>query len=149
MTIAALQRKVQKLNTDQLAVDCLTETKESIADLNAEQMFTGLRADGSDILPSYKDITIEIKKLKGQVTDRVTLRDTGAFYAGITTTVTQNSVITTSTDPKTEKLKKKYETSKGKIFGLGGEFRQRFIDEKLRPVFNKKIGEATGLKLSR
>ena len=147
MTIAALHTKIQKLNTDQIAVDCLNATKESIADLNAEQMFTGLRADGSEILPDYKNLTIEIKEAKGQPTDRVTLRDTGAFYAGIKTSITQTSVITTSTDPKTEKLKKKYETSKGKIFGLGGEFRQTFIDEVLRPVFKKKMQEATGLKL--
>lgn len=145
MTVQKLYNNLAKLNTDQIAVDCLNETKESIADLNAEQMFTGLRADQTPILPSYKDITIEIKKLKGQVTDRVTLYSTGDFYRGLQTTITQNSVITTSTDYKTAKLEKKYATKKGPLFGIGGEFKERFISQKLRPAFNKRMQKETGL----
>jgi hypothetical protein len=146
-TVLGLYKKVKAIDTDKACIDSLRETKETIADLNAVQMFTGLRADGTEILPDYKNLTIEIKKTKGQPTDRVTLRDTGAFYQGINTTITQTSVITDSTDPKTEKLKKKYETSKGKIFGLGGEYHNEYMNEQLRPTFKKKMEAATGLKL--
>lgn len=97
-------------------------------------MISGIRADGSEILPTYIDFTIAIKQDKGQPTDRVTLRDTGAFQAAITTEVTQTHVITDSTDEKSAKLQKKYGK---KIFGLSEKFKAEYIRDNLRPAFLK------------
>lgn len=145
-TIASLRRGLEALDEIKVAEDSVRETKEAIADTNVEQMMAGRRNDGTEILPSYKDVTIEIKKLKMQPTDRVVLRDTGAFQAAITTEVNGPNIVTTSSDSKTEKLKKKYNTAKGSIFGLGGKYKQEYIDEKLNPAFMKNIKKATGLK---
>ncbi len=142
-----MYNKIKAIDTDKICVDSLRDTKETIADLNAAQLFTGLRADGSEILPNYTPFTIELKKLKGQPIDRVTLRDTGAFYQAITTNITQDKVVTDSTDEKTAKLKKKYETSKGKLFGLNHESKVEYLQQQLRPAFKKKMEAATGLKL--
>jgi hypothetical protein len=145
-TLSQMRRRLESVNEMNIASDSVQETKEALADINVEQMMSGKRSDGSDILPSYKDITIELKKMRGQPTDRVTLRDTGAFQAAIQTEVRGPEIITTSTDPKTEKLKKKYNTAKGSIFGLGGKYKQRYIDEDLQPEFIKNMKKATGLK---
>jgi hypothetical protein len=130
-TIKNLRKRVQNFQVQEVAVKSLDQTKEAIADLNVQQMISGKRADGSEILPTYKDITIAIKKSKGQPTDRVTLRDTGLFQEKITTTVTANKVITDSSDDKSEKLQKKY----GRIFGLSENFKSEYLRENLNPAF--------------
>jgi hypothetical protein len=145
-TISTLRKRLEGVDEMQVAANSVRDTKETFADINVEQMMAGLRSDGTDILPSYKDVTIEIKKLKGQPTDRVTLRDTGAFQEGIVTNVSGQQIVTTSTDDKTEKLKKKYNTAKSSIFGIGGKYKQKYIDEDLTPQFLKNMKKATGLR---
>ncbi len=52
-----------------------------IVKLNTEnQLFKGIRSDGTEITPPYTGYTISIKTEKNQPTDRVTLKDTGDFY---------------------------------------------------------------------
>lgn len=97
-------------------------------------MISGIRADGTEILPTYKDITIAIKQDKGQPTDRVTLRDTGEFQNKVFAEVTDTHVITGSTDDKSTKLQKKYGK---KIFGLSEKFKYEYIRESLNPAFLK------------
>jgi hypothetical protein len=145
MTIPSLYNKVKALDTDAIIEQSIVETKETIADLNAEQLFTGKRSDGSEILPSYSDRTIAIKEQKGQPTDRVTLRDTGSFYQGIRVEVEGARIVINSTDEKNESLNKKYSTAKGNIFGLSIPFKREYLNEKLRPTFKNKISQATGL----
>jgi hypothetical protein len=145
-TIAALRRRVEELNMEKVAVASITATQDSIADLNAEQMIKGLRSDGSDITPSYTEYTKELKRLKGQPTDRVTLRDIGRFQAAMFTKLQGLEVITGSADLKSAKLEKKYSKSKGSIFGLSERFRAEYIRENLRPAFQKQITDLTGLK---
>lgn len=140
-TIRGLMRKFKALDTDKIAVESIEVTKEIFADLNVEQMNKGLRSDGSEILPSYTDFTIDIKKMKGQPFDRVTLRDTGLFQEGLHTTVIGDRIVTTSTDPKTDKLNKKYSKSKGSIFGLNRISKAEYMRD-LRPTFIHKIKEA-------
>lgn len=144
-TIRDLLKRVEKSDMQAIAVQSLEATKEAIADLNAEQMHKGKRSDETDILPDYRDVTIAIKKLKGQPTDRVTLFDTGDFYRGITVTVMPDVVSITSIDPKTGKLNKKYSTAKGNIFGLGGPFKREYINEHLRPMFITSVRKEIGL----
>lgn len=146
MTLAALRRRVESLNIEQVARESINETKEVIADLNAEQMFRGLRADGSEITPSYSELTVQIKKMKGQVFDHVTLRDTGAFQQAMFVRVSGLQVITGSSDLKSPKLERKYSKAKGSIFGLSEKFRAEYLRESLRPTFQQRITNLTGLK---
>ena len=110
-------------------------TKEAIADLNAEQMYKGLRSDGSAITPGYSELTKEIKRAKGQPIDRVTLRDTGAFYKGIYAQVTGIKIKIGSNDFKELKLERKYSKANGSIFGLSEKFKAEYIRESLQPAF--------------
>src|SRR5688572_28563253 len=50
-----------------------------IIDLNSAQMRAGKESTGDDIWPPYKPLTIEIKKVKGQPWEHVTLYDEGDF----------------------------------------------------------------------
>lgn len=90
----------------------------SIIDWNVEQMLSGQDSEDKPIDPPYRPLTIEIKKIKGQPYDKVTLRDEGDFHHGTIIEWGDNSFFITSTDPKTTKLTKKYGWQ---IFGLNDE----------------------------
>ena len=69
----------------QRVLDCVRENESVIVDMNAEEQLyehgqNRLGVDISDYQP-YTRRTVEIKKIKGQPYDRVTLRDTGEFEA--------------------------------------------------------------------
>lgn len=135
MTIYQLQRNLTAVNVQSVALDAVEATKDNIADLNVLQMNRGLRSDGSEITPSYSNLTIELKKAKGQPTDRVTLFDTGGFQQAITTSVTGKSIVTGSSDIKSAKLEKKYSKKRGSIFGLSEKYKDEYIRENLEPEF--------------
>ena len=135
MTLSAFQTKLSQLDVEKAAIDAVSATTETIADLNAEQMFKGLRADGSEITPGYSELTKEIKRAKGQPIDRVTLFQTGAFYRGLYASVTGLNIVIGSTDAKSGKLERKYSKAKGSIFGLSGKYNAEYIRETLRPAF--------------
>ena len=135
MTLSSFQTKLSQLDVEKAAIEAVSATTEMIADLNAEQMFKGLRADGSEITPGYSELTKEIKRAKGQPIDRVTLRDTGAFQASIFAKTQGLNIVIGSTDVKSGKLERKYSKAKGSIFGLSGKYNAEYIRETLRPAF--------------
>lgn len=65
---------------DQVVLDIVQDDEELVLDMNREQMYSGVRADGSQIRPEYTANTISVKQRKGQPTNRVTLKDTGDHY---------------------------------------------------------------------
>jgi hypothetical protein len=146
MNLLQLYNKLSALDIEKAASESVAETKEAIGDLNAMQMNAGLRADGSEITPSYSDFTVMMKKLKGQPWQFVTLRDTGAFQAGINVQVLGTKITIGSTDPKSAKLENKYSKARGSIFGLSEKYKAEYVRENLRPAFAKKIESLTGLK---
>lgn len=134
MTIAAVNRKVQdavsrRQECFEWAVDDFT-LSEMMVSMMQERLFgTGTNSDGTEIRPFYTRYTQEIKEEKGQPYDRVTLKDTGAFYAAMYAEADGDKVVFGSTDEKTdedtgdifltqERLEEKYGD---RIFGLTEE----------------------------
>ncbi len=107
---------------------------------NQDDMMRGLRPDGTEIEKSpapwqystrYEAQTIQAKKVKGQVYDRVTLEDTGAFYKGEKVNVTGSKQLRMEdTDPKTDELIAVW----GNVLGVSDENLTQFI-EIIRPEF--------------
>lgn len=77
----------------------------------------------SDYAP-YAPLTIEIKKAKGQPTNRVTLRDEGDFESSFYLKVGDTQFEIRASDPKTEELIKKYGRQ---ILGLTDENLEELI----------------------
>jgi hypothetical protein len=73
--------------------------KDEIIRLNTEeQLFRrGIDSEGKS-LGTYSPFTVEIKKKKGQPTNRITLKDTGEFYDSFRVTANRVS-ITIDADP--------------------------------------------------
>jgi len=105
-------------------------------DLNQGQLNEGQNIDKSDIIPEYSRTTISIKKSKNQISDRVTLRDTGDFYKSFKLKAENDSFSISATDSKTNKLQKKYGT---KILGLSEESKAIFARHGLKIQLMKLI----------
>lgn len=96
---------------------------------NTEQLYDGEYTNGNQISPAYTPTTIKIKTAKRQPADRVTLKDTGAFYEGIKSNVniSSKSVVIDSTDSKTTDLKVKYQSGSDEIFGLSTDSKNEVV----------------------
>ena len=107
--------------------------KDIIALNTEEQLFKkGENALGVSMqtYAPYKPVTIEIKRDKGQPTDRVTLRDTQAFHNSFFIFADNKAAWFKATDKKSQKLYDKY----GEIFGLTVENRNKVAWEYLYPM---------------
>lgn len=109
---------------------------------NLDEIYEGHRPDGTEIekipapwqySPKYEQATINAKKVKGQVYDRVTLKDTGAFYDAAKVNVTGSQQIRIEdSDPKTDQIIATW----GLVLGVSSENLANFI-EIIRPEFFK------------
>ena len=139
---------IQSLDVEAIAEATVEDNVEIIADLNATQMSYGLRADGTQILPSYK--SAEYAALKYQMNPipglgNPDLRNTRAFYKGLYAAVQGEDIEFGSKDAKADALQEKYSTSQGSIFGLTDDSKDDLISGFLQPDWQEKITEATGL----
>lgn len=139
--ISTLLERVKRFNSDltegKIFQEVIKENESVIVDMNAEnQLFEkGVNALGVSISSyrPYSDKTVEIKKMKGQPYNRVTLRDTGDFHSAFFVRVSRENFSIDSTDWKTKKLEKKYGDQKGDIFGLTDENLTELITEYVAP----------------
>jgi hypothetical protein len=139
--LAAALKSLPRVLTAAVA-DVARDNAYVLEDANAAQLGEGLDATGRDITPEYAPLTVEIKQAKGQPTDRVTLRDSGDFYAGIVARVRSEAIALEGTDPKTQELQQKYGRD---IIGLSDEAVAEFREDYVRPELQAKTREILGL----
>lgn len=142
-TILSLIKKFEQLNTDDIAVESIDETKEEIKVKQKDQLLYGLKADGTKI-GRYRNNKYAAKKyalnpLAGF--GNVDLRLTGELHREIFVDVRDNTLVIDSADEKTGSLINKY----GDPFGLGSERRAEYINETLRKVFIDNIKKVVSL----
>ncbi len=71
------------LNFDEIAIEYILENKDKYLDANRSNLDQAINADGTKLEQSYSEFTKAYKRFKGQPTDRITRKDTGAFYESI------------------------------------------------------------------
>ena len=143
-TIHAISEGILELDLRKSIPEIINQDAVNLEDRQALQMNTGLKSNGSLITPQYSPFTVEEKRRKGQPSDRVTLRDTGAFQKAIKVHADSDSINFDSTDSKTEKLVSKYSSD---IFGLNQDNTEDYVNELLYPKIVKHIESTTGLKM--
>jgi hypothetical protein len=121
--------------------EVLRENTAFIEDKNAEQLNQGLRGDGSVITPPYAALTKQIKSLKGQPIDRVTLKDEGNFHKGIKAEIGNDSISMFGQDEKTTILEQKYGVeiiglTESNVVELGQEVVKPELQVKTRKYFD-------------
>lgn len=114
------------------------KTKEvEIEESNRAQMFAGEYVDRTPIKPEYTPLTRKIKHTKNQPIDRVTLKDTGAFYKGINADVKPKSLEISSNEAKTPELFTKYGVN-GQLLGMNEENHNKVV-ELCKPMASVKL----------
>jgi hypothetical protein len=112
----------EDLTSGKMIQKIIQENEAAIIDMNAqEQLFeSGENSLGVSIASyaPYAPITIEIKRMKGQPTNRVTLRDEGDFESSFYLVISDKQFEIKASDWKTEELVKKYGSG---ILGLTKE----------------------------
>lgn len=131
-------RKIQPLedfqnNAPRRILEQVEDVEPAVVAMNAdEQLFAaGVRSDGTDIRPVYTPFTVRIKGMKGQPTDRVTLRDEGDFHASLRLEFQADEFEIVAGDWKEQKLKAKYGDA---ILGLTDANIQRLIEMIREPL---------------
>ena len=104
-----------------------------ILDYNTEEQLYLLGQDstGAKLPGPYRPLTIEIKRAKGQPTDRITLRDTGDFHESFRIDWQETEFKIQATDWKIGKLTREYGPE---IFGLDENGVQDLIDNLRQPL---------------
>lgn len=139
-----LEAKIKALEAfsfEREVIDIVQTNKDKLADLQATQLFSGKRSDGSDINPQYAPFTIEQKKKKGQPYDRVTFRDTGELYRSFFADVNNKTFSIKSDNFKFDKMIKR---SGVKTVGLNIDSRRTFVDEITHPEIIRRYEEKVG-----
>lgn len=139
----ALVDLISKLRgLDELIAEAIRQTIESneaiILDMNTESQLyeKGIRRDGQKITPGYGPLTIQIKRVQGQPTNRVTLRDTGDFQEEFFIHYTPDGFEIKSGDWKAPMLKQHYGDE---IMGLTDENYRDLAINYVLPEINRII----------
>lgn len=132
--LEAVKGVKESLKSHSWTKECLDENEATVCDMNSqiqlyEQGVNALGVSISDYMP-YRPKTIEIKEIKGQPTNRVTLRDEGDFHASFFLNLGAESFVIDAKDEKRDGLVRKYGRQ---IFGLTDENRAELIWEYLFP----------------
>ena len=130
--------------------------QQYVLDLNRKQMFDGTKSDDTLILPPYADSYVKIKIKKSQPYDRVTLKDTGAFYNSLILEAFDDEVKfkITSALQYGNYLITRYSSSfntglgsnlsgksAGSILGLNTTNKTSFLNDKIIPILKQNIDD--------
>lgn len=97
-----------------IVAKAVAKKSKLLIELNQQQLDAGMDAEGNRITPEYAPSTVKSKKRKGQVFDRVTVKDKGNWRAAIDVRNQKSKVEIINTDPKNDKLEEKY----GELLGV-------------------------------
>ena len=125
---------------DQYVLDVVEENKELVLDMNTQdQLFErGVNSKDQKILPPYTPYTVKMKKILGQPSNRVTLRNEGNFHSSFYLKRESKEIEISATDEKTEALVDKYGEE---IFGLTPDNLEEISNNYVKPALEEKIKE--------
>jgi hypothetical protein len=131
-----LKQALRAIPAEAILVRITDENKATIEDKNVMQLQAGQDSNGDAITPAYSEFTKRYKQSVSQPTDRVTLRDTGAFYQGITVNPMSTGFEIINKDSKWGMLTDKYGED---IIGLSEQSVEQLREEVYYPEFKKEL----------
>ena len=138
------KNKIRSINFDQAMMVALSSTPllEDIAEWNRRQMYAGKDSAGVKMVPPYTASTKKQKRKKGQPINRVTLKDTGAFYASLMADATPQGLIVGS-----DHLVKGFDLASfldgryghpASIYGIAPQYYKRLLKRSI-PMFSRNV----------
>lgn len=136
--IASLEDYLTNINTYMEAATIAAA--DTIVDMNIGQLYdSGEDRNGNKIQPPYAPVTVQIKRKKGQPTNRVTLRDTFEWQSSFFVQYLADGFEIMASDWKTDRLKAKYGDS---ILGLQDEAVQYLLQNYYLPRLIEELKNA-------
>ena len=144
MNILECYNNWAKIDVNVLVLDTIEANQELIIDtITEKQLFQhGEDGNGEKLPLPYAEKTQMIKRAKGQPIDRITLKDTGDFYASMVMVRQADSVRTYFTDYKSDRLYKDWGAEIGSISkrNLG-----EIVDSDIKEDFIRSLREKLNL----
>lgn len=157
MTIAGMKRRFEQLNTDMVIYDCMKASENDIRDLNLEQIYDGKTNTGEDIRPTYLEDpyfqgnlqwAFGYSKWKDDITPNPrrtrhvpNLFINGFYHNSRSVLVVGDKIVYNSSAAFGSEIEQKYKN----LDGLGGRYKNIFLETYLTPVLREKMFEQTGL----
>ena len=131
-------RKFKDIIYDELEKAMLDNSDVVVGMIKKQLYNQGINGNNEEIMgyAPYKPRTIKKKRRKGQPTDRVTLRDTGAFYNSMQLKRVGGGFAIVASDYKTSRLQKKYKPT---ILRLTNENLNILLKSKVRPYLVRRL----------
>lgn len=124
---------------EQILMNLVKDHNNEVLQMNVDQLFSGIDADGKAISPAYAASTIKAKKRKGDPYNRVTTRDEGNHHESIFSTYRSDEFELDAADPVKKYLVRKYGE---KLYGLTEENIERLtnlIKDEFFEIARKRI----------
>ncbi len=158
MTIKGLYKKVEALKpyTDEMVARIFVKYAVDLGQLNKQQLLAGKLNTGQDLSPTYQEDpyfeTIAQAQAYSDWKDRITpnpkrrpgvpnLYINGYYHSSREISIVIDRIIYSAGWKETE-FEAKYTTA---INGLGGEWKEYFLSELIRPALMEEIKRITGL----
>lgn len=142
----AIQNMIDDLKSfeqskDEIIIDLVRDNEKAVLQMNVDQLYSGIDAEGKEISPAYKPSTVKRKRRKGDPYDRVTTRDEGDHHESIFAEYRNDEFELDAADFKKKYLVKKYGEH---LYGLTEQnidklitlIRDPFIEVARRKIFN-------------
>jgi hypothetical protein len=168
-TILDMKKRFEQFHqrTDEIIYGAIKDNEQDLNDLNLEQIYSGKTSTGENLRPSYlEDPYWDTHKFRGQTgiraaiaysnwKDQITpnpfrnpgipnLFINGYYHSKRTTLVSPGGeIIHDDSASFGDDIKAKYKN----LDGLGGRFKEIFLNEYVRPVLNGGIEEVLKLKV--
>lgn len=123
---------------DECLRDVIEEHEKEIVDMIRSQLWSGFNGYEENIIPPYADRTIKRKISKGQPTDRVTLKDTGAFYQSLSIEFDNDGFRVVSDDKKAVHLLSRYGED---VLRLANKNLKELLTQYIRPILGERLKE--------
>jgi len=141
---------LEKFDWGQEQETIVENNSDAIVQLQEEQLYSGEDSDGAPITlesRGYSKKTFEIKSEKGQPTDRITWKDTGALYTALDAAV-NNGEVSFSAPGEEEKYNAMVDRSGERVLGLNRQRREQFAENIILPAIKSVYKQETGFEIS-
>lgn len=140
MNALELEKKLIKARNgiEQETAKIIIKMEKKIIDLvRIDQLYDkGIDGKGKKIKPEYTNYTVAVKKIKGDVSNHVTLHDTGDLYDSFITDYGSYELYLFPTDKKKDELLNKYG---GSIFDMTIDNKFKLNYEMILPELQKFV----------
>ena len=124
--------------------DIVLKNKGSLLSTLKLRLFQKSLDGNYNFLGTYAPVTKKNKKNKGQISNRVTLRDTGDWYNSMFVDFKSNTILIDASDVKNDILKDIYGDA---ILDLAEQEVEFFVDTKLDPELQRMIDDLGNINI--